>query len=802
MPVVTAQTFARAFFGKGHVDGQAICFAGGTHEAFRRGANGKSVPTFSREVFRRVTDNAEESMGKLAGDFDISCSRGTVTATITLLTAFIGLLIERVCKSISSHQKEDAVTHAVVDLHERILSGESGNAFLSKGPGNRSVSIGLKHGGELEVSEDTDENGTVLTITVRTGATSESFAIKDGTIDDLRAVLEQDIVRHEADHHLYGEAVKRIPGVKQVLLRGGKLDLKGENLSGMDLSGMDLREAKLSGAELFEANLSRAKLSQAKLSGANLSRANLSGADLRWADLRGANLSGANLSGADLREANLSGANLSGAKLSGAALSGANLSGANLRGANLILANLREANLRGADLSRAEVRGANLSGATLHQTTFSLGALLHYSHQFTDEMLSGIVFAGLSEDLGRSEIRDILFNHRNNPQSGSILTAIDSRLKGENKLRCMELAIKALDDAMNAGVRDPDVDAVVTEFLFGHPEYQQSDVIQSFVQKAVGRLFLSSRDVSLTLDGWSSHGLGIMLDHAQAQLAQPAPGGYAWARANGFGLLQILEAAGQHPELREKAMALRKHYLGVLPATLVQFAESNAQDIGEEPTYYFPLIARDREVCLLVSSDDYGNGMRAPGEPGDNLGSLYVTADWSRENVPRHEAYPVYTTDHLAQFPVLQARSIARAANQALENMVKCLLPPVYVGGYLLGSSSGAKQDWTTASIQRDLKLFIMPLIGRDPDPDVIVTYGAFSDVRVSEDTLKQLFTEAEKVHGPMNDVERSFYLRTQAAALSYASSTKLFGKEVDSPEALRALAAAMLNAADDLDPG
>ncbi|MFM0515385.1 hypothetical protein [Paraburkholderia sp. RL17-373-BIF-A] len=85
------------------------------------GADGKDTPTFGREVFRHVTANAEESMGKRAGDFNVSRSRGTVTATITLLTAFIGLLIERVCKSISSRHTEEALTQAVVDLHRRIL---------------------------------------------------------------------------------------------------------------------------------------------------------------------------------------------------------------------------------------------------------------------------------------------------------------------------------------------------------------------------------------------------------------------------------------------------------------------------------------------------------------------------------------------------------------------------------------------------------------------------------------------------------------------------------------------------------
>ncbi|MFM0515604.1 hypothetical protein, partial [Paraburkholderia sp. RL17-373-BIF-A] len=81
-----------------------------------------------------------------------------------------------------------------------------------------------------------------------------------------------------------------------------------------------------------------------------------------------------------------------------------------------------------------------MGGVTFHQTKISLGFFLHNVDQLTDGMLSGIVFSGLTEDLSRPEVRDVLFNHRNNPDSGSILTAIDTRLEGDNKIRCMELA--------------------------------------------------------------------------------------------------------------------------------------------------------------------------------------------------------------------------------------------------------------------------------------------------------------------------------------------------------------------------
>ncbi|MBC8643000.1 pentapeptide repeat-containing protein [Caballeronia sp. EK] len=886
MPVVTAQTFARAFFGKTPIDGQMNRFGGGSHEAFRLGVDGKNVPTFSSKAFWGATANTEESMGKRAGDFNISRSRGTVTAAITLLTAFIGLLIERVCKCISSYQKEDAVTQAVVDLQKEILE----KAHVIEGPGNHSVSIELKHGGELEVSEDTGANGTVLTITVRTGETSESFAIEDCDIDALKSLLEREIVMHEADDYRYGEAIDRIPQARRDWLAGRSTLREGEDLRGVDLRGVDLREAglygvdlsgvDLSGANLSGANLSGANLSGVDLRGANLSGANLSGVDLRGVDLRGADMSGANLSeaalygmnlsgsglananlsganlsganlsgarliganligtnligadligtnliGADLSEANLRRAALSGAKLSGAALSGAALSGANLNGAkldtaNLIGADLRGANLTGANLSGADLSGADLSGAnlslvdmratTLAQTTFSLETIIRRD-LFTDEMLSKITFSGLSADLRRPEARDVLFNHRNNPRSGSILTAIDRRLKGDRKIQCMEVAIKALDDVVSAGVNDPDVQAVVTEFLLAHPEYQDKSVsIDSFVQKMLPRLFSSYQDVLFPAESWPLSALKVMLGHAQTQLTQPEPEGYAWARENSFSLLQILDAAERHEELGERASALRKTYLSVLPDKLKRFVTISSELMCEPESSYFPLLAKETEVCILLTKDDFKNGMRAPDEPGEELSNVFVAVDWSRMPdessgkpdelmMAKAEFYPLFNQTHLAQFRVLHAQSISRLSSQSLEKIVKAVIPSEYVEGYMIGAAGRASQKWTTPQAQVDLKRFILPLVGHDHDD--FVEFKTFSNARFQKGLLEQLFAEAEAVHGALTDAEKAFFLRSHAASLSYASSSLMFGEELDSPEGLRVLAVAMLNHADDLDP-
>ncbi|MFM0515638.1 hypothetical protein, partial [Paraburkholderia sp. RL17-373-BIF-A] len=87
---------------------------------------------------------------------------------------------------------------------------------------------------------------------------------------------------------------------------------------------------------------------------------------------------------------------------------------------------------------------------------------------------------------------------------------------------------------------------------------------------------------------------------------------------------------------------------------------------------YFPLLARDSEVCILLTPDDLKNAMRTPGEPGGEFGNVCVAVDWSRkpDNLPldaRGEFYPMFNQAHLAQFPVLHARSVSRLSRQSQE---------------------------------------------------------------------------------------------------------------------------------------
>src|SRR5471032_3221284 len=172
-----------------------------------------------------------------------------------------------------------------------------------------------------------------------------------------------------------------LPSTAVVLTDDNRMDLQLANLNG----------AKLIGAKLIGANLNGAKLTGASLSEADLSEADLSGADLSGANLNRTNLREAKLNGANLRGVNLFMANLSEASLSGTSLLGANLNGANLNGASLFIANLAGANLNGADLS-------NIS------QEWALLWLPNWDSAWLDAYL----------------------NHINNPESGSLLTMMDS----------------------------------------------------------------------------------------------------------------------------------------------------------------------------------------------------------------------------------------------------------------------------------------------------------------------------------------------------------------------------------------
>src|SRR5471030_1273481 len=293
-----------------------------------------------------------------------------------------------------------------------------------------------------------------------------------------------------------------------------------------DDNRMDLQLANLNGAKLIGAKLIGANLNGAKLTGADLTGADLSEADLLRAKLIGANLSGANLNRTNLREAKLNGANLRGvnlfmanlseASLSGTSLLGANLNGANLNGASLFIANLAGANLNGADLS-------NIS------QEWALLWLPNWDSAWLDAYL----------------------NHINNPESGSLLTMMDSidEQYADVKLR---MARELMTSLQNTTADTSSVALPLMDILSKPPYTDEADiaawldtVCTTYIDRNNGQVLPWNAGIFNQSVGLFTRRPALMLSHNAAFIQIVAQG----------------MAENSTPAMKEKAAALYETYL-------------------------------------------------------------------------------------------------------------------------------------------------------------------------------------------------------------------------------------------------
>src|SRR5471032_778501 len=302
-----------------------------------------------------------------------------------------------------------------------------------------------------------------------------------------------------------------LPSTAVVLTDDNRMDLQLANLNGAKLIG-----AKLIGADLSEADLLRAKLIGAKLIGANLNGANLNGADLLRANLNRTNLREAKLNGANLRGVNLFMANLSEASLSGTSLLGANLNGANLNGASLFIANLAGANLNGADLS-------NIS------QEWALLWLLNWDSAWLDAYL----------------------NHINNPESGSLLTMMDSidEQYADVKLR---MARELMTLLQNTTADTSSVALPLMDILSKPPYTDEADiaawldtVCTTYIDRNNGQVLPWNAGIFNQSVGLFTRRPALMLSHNAAFIQIVAQG----------------MAENSTPAMKEKAAALYETYL-------------------------------------------------------------------------------------------------------------------------------------------------------------------------------------------------------------------------------------------------
>src|SRR5471030_301175 len=601
-----------------------------------------------------------------------------------------------------------------------------------------------------------------------------------------------------------------LPSTAVVLTDDNRMDLQlanlngakliGAKLIGANLNGAKLTGADLTGADLSEADLLRAKLIGAKLIGANLNGANLNGADLLRANLSGASLSKAKLNRANLREAklnraSLSEADLSEADLSGADLSGANLNrtnlreaklnGANLRGVNLFMANLSEASLSGTSLLGANLNGANLNGASL------------FIANLAGANLNGADLSNISQEWALlwlpnwdSAWLDAYLNHINNPESGSLLTMMDSidEQYADVKLR---MARELMTLLQNTTADTSSVALPLMDILSKPPYTDEADiaawldtVCTTYIDRNNGQVLPWNAGIFNQSVGLFTRRPALMLSHNAAFIQIVAQG----------------MAENSTPAMKEKAAALYETYLQherIKPYGETAFFG----DYGQKPDWENPeavnfiilpavqsgASSEPRTVSAMLLSQTSLEGMLSP-RPDSAWNNVYLYRG------PDH-----CLTDGERPAPddlFARAFPLFNGPYQHMQNTAKFLLllktlnlgnlETAFVSATWARNSSS---KLVSAADQKTLKDIFAPKLTYSPESG---RYG-LNDAHYEELLSAYGLTSA-------SDADKGKTLLCLAALFIKYSSSAVFGTETESPSALRQYAYALMAKAHSLD--
>ncbi|MFM1139531.1 pentapeptide repeat-containing protein [Yersinia mollaretii] len=571
-----------------------------------------------------------------------------------------------------------------------------------------------------------------------------------------------------------------LPCTSAVLTDNNGMNLQGANFYKANLSGLDLNEADLSytnlcGADLRESCLRGACLNYAALFRANLSGVNLSGAYLNWSILVNANLSMANLSGIRhrcdnpilLMGANLSGANLNGVDLYRIDLSGANLSGANLSGANLSGANLRMKDLRGANLCRANLSGADLRGAKLNGAD-----------------LSDIIQKGALLKLPRwnSTTLDTYLNHINNRESGSLLTMMDSidDRHADVKLR---MAQELMTSLQKTWANTSDVSMFLLSTLSKAPYTNDADITAGLGTLCERYLSQYNGQVLPVNEGVFYQFVDLFT--RRPELMIPHNGAFIQIIAQGM-------AEKSTPPMKEKAAALYQTYLQherVKPyCSLEDFGDGEGKpDWSDKHAVNFILLSAlpARVSAMLLSLASLEGMLRPQVDTAWNNVYLY------KDEVNLSPAGSPALDDLFARaFPLFNGPYQQTQKNAKFLLLLKALnlgnLETAFVSATRVRNSEA---KLVSEAHQKMLKGLFAPNLTYSPGVD---RYG-LNDAHYGE--LVSTYGLASA-----SDAEKGKTLLCLAALFTKYSSSAVFGTDVESPEALRHYAYALMAKAHALD--
>ena len=513
----------------------------------------------------------------------------------------------------------------------------------------------------------------------------------------------------------------------------------------------------------------------------------LANGNLKFMDLSGAILSGAILSRADLRGVDLRGADLRGADLSGADLRRAHLSGANLRGAKLQEAKLRRANLSGANLQGAKLRGAKLQGAIFDDKT-----------QIILKFSTSLDLAGL----------DLDFNHINN-ESGTILTAINSidniykDLKNKLMIQVFqhlkEKDINSIQDALSDILFNSQSD--YTDALNQEPKFRDK-LFQGLYSKGNnGALLLKEEEVIMFMS--------LLQKMTEEDLKKFT------SDNNGF-FIQLIHQAYSIADNVADAVNLYKKYLSLHGIIKINEDESFTFNIVcMESMYYadedflkdtFIFINNDNKLIISAKYLDkflYHKPIKENEQSPEDV-------NWDNVFRLSHNKSQVVGDTQLEKlfdiFKVFKANYMFELNNAKFIKLLNLLKLGNYTNEFVTAIGKKVhKQAYTDENNQKEFKkifnAYFQPVMDNEnsnTEPCDLAGVYAKDRLNIKEDHIQNIFATYEFTN--KNNNEKAKLLLLLSGIFATYSSSSFFGKEYDSPTALRYYAYGLMKAAQNLD--
>jgi hypothetical protein len=477
------------------------------------------------------------------------------------------------------------------------------------------------------------------------------------------------------------------------------------------------------------------------------------------------------------------------------------LSGMDLRRRDLNLANknLADANFNDSFLSGMNLSGANLCGVQMTNVELT-------GSNFTGAMFNGNEKITLKLPAWNQDTLDRHLNHITNRRTGSILTAINSmdNSASMHKLNLMHQLIKSLENVDTSSVNQ-----ALLDIWMKNPLYVNDEQIVTFIKEKILVSQIETTNTSeLKVSGEKELQLFLDIVNSKEETVQNK----FMLDNNGF-FVQLLALCIGHKnsEIKEQAVHLYHNYmnlsemkgyknsdtfLGNGPEGNLEEIESNLNEIRdinpEDPAFVFFRKDEDGTTHALVVSQDMIEGML---KPDPNYEWANVT--YNRNNsvtvvVEVAEAYspfPLFHTGyqsqlHKAAFPrLLNAFELNFTNPDNDENTVSRDYNFYFKDALDL---TGYKVKLTGDADQIALGKIFIPLLDED------------------KGVTDQHFKQIDKIFGlsksRLSTTQQAQYLLCLSAMFVTYSSAYFFGREGESPEALRHYAAGLIIKAKTLD--